>query len=353
MLSELLQSYQGKKVFLTGHTGFKGAWLMTWLRHLGAIVKGYSLPPDTDALYLYLDSFENDESVFADIRHADILSRELLSFQPDIIFHLAAQPLVRASYDIPTDTFDINVSGTSNLLNAVRLYGRPCRVVVTTTDKVYENQEWHYPYRESDRLGGHDPYSASKACTELVCASYKSSFFSNGSGIELVTARAGNVIGGGDMAKDRIIPDIVRALYKNESIQVRNPFSIRPWQHVLEPLNGYLELGISNQYSHGKEWDAFNFGPHNDDVLSVQQLAEIAIAKWGSGTIEYPSLSHQPHEAHLLRLDINKTISMLEWKPRLTSQEAIQWTIDWYQKAQREDKNALVLSQIKSYMELL
>ena len=226
-------------------------------------------------------------------------------------------------------------------------------IVVITTDKVYENREWHYPYRESDRLGGHDPYSASKACTELVCASYKSSFFVKGSGIELITARAGNVIGGGDMAKDRIIPDIVRALYKNEPIPIRNPFSIRPWQHVLEPLNGYLELGISNQYTNDKEWNAFNFGPHNDDVLSVQQLAEIAIEKWGSGTIIHPTLSQQPHEAHLLKLDINKTISMLQWKPRLTAQEAIQWTIDWYQKAQSEDKNSLLLSQIKSYMELL
>lgn len=353
MSIKLNQQYQGKRVFITGHTGFKGAWLMTWLKYLGANVKGYSLPPDVDALYRDLPSHSNDESIFADIRNADILARELISFQPDIVFHLAAQPLVRASYNIPTDTFDINVSGTSNLLNAVRLYNKSCRVIVITTDKVYENKEWHYPYRETDRLGGHDPYSASKACTELVCASYKSSFFTKGSGIELITARAGNVIGGGDMAKDRIIPDIVRALYKNESIQIRNPHSIRPWQHVLEPLNGYLELGVSSHYRHEKEWDAFNFGPYNEDVLSVQQLADIAIDSWGKGTITSPELSTQPHEARLLKLDINKTISVLEWRPRLSAKEAVQWTIDWYKKAQVEDKHKLVVSQIQSYMELL
>jgi CDP-glucose 4,6-dehydratase len=241
---------------------------------------------------------------------------------------------VRLSYEIPSDTFAINAIGTAYVVDAVRKLTKPCAVVLITTDKVYENREWHYPYRETDRLGGYDPYSASKACAELIISSYRNSFF-NPEGYSkhlksIASARAGNVIGGGDWAKDRIIPDIVRALSKNESIEVRNPNAVRPWQHVLEPIGGYLHLGTKMVDDPIKYANAWNFGPLAEDNLTVGSLVEIAIKAWGKGDYKTPILTNQPHEAGLLKLDISKTVSELGWQPKYNSRKAIELTLEWY-----------------------
>ncbi|TDN35802.1 CDP-glucose 4,6-dehydratase [Hymenobacter sp. UV11] len=338
---DLQATYQGKKVFLTGHTGFKGAWLLQWLRLLGAEVKGYALAPEqAEDLYNLLAGDTLCESVIADLRDAVRLEQEILSFQPDFIFHLAAQPLVRLSYEIPAATFTVNAIGTAHVLDAVRKLAKPCSVVLITTDKVYENKEWLYPYRETDRLGGYDPYSASKACAELVINSYTQSFFNPATFEQhqkgIASARAGNVIGGGDWAKDRIIPDIVRALRTSQPVTVRNPQAVRPWQHVLEPLGGYLLLGAQlagKPLEYGGSW---NFGPYAEDNKVVEELVQAALRIWGSGTYEKPVLTGQPHEAGLLKLDISKAVSQLSWKPQYTADAAIAETLHWYKFYQEE-----------------
>lgn len=346
--------YKNKKVFLTGHTGFKGSWMLAWLHELGAIVKGYSLAPENPFdLYNSINGDLLCESIIADIRDKRKIEDEILSFQPDFIFHLAAQPLVRLSYEIPSETFEVNAIGTANLLGALRKLEKQCSVVLITTDKVYENLEWHYPYRESDRLGGYDPYSASKACAELVINSYRNSFFNKNDYDKhlkaLASARAGNVIGGGDWAKDRIIPDIVRALQKNEIIQVRNPKSIRPWQHVLEPISGYLHLGLKLVENPTKYAESWNFGPYAEDNLLVEDLVKKAIEIWGHGEYKTPTLSNQPHEAGLLKLDINKSINELNWKPKWNAQTAIQNTLNWYFNYLPELSYSQVLNDINVY----
>ncbi len=330
--------YKNKNVFLTGHTGFKGSWMLAWLNKLGANVKGYSLVPENEFdLYNSMNGDSLCESVIADIRDRKKLEKEILSFQPDYIFHLAAQPLVRLSYEIPSETFEVNAIGTANILNAVRLLEKSCNVVLITTDKVYENFEWHYPYRENDRLGGYDPYSASKACAEIVISSYKNSFFNINSYDKhkkgIASARAGNVIGGGDWAKDRIIPDIIKALRKKETIIIRNPKSIRPWQHVLEPLSGYLQLGVKLLENPVKFTGAWNFGPFAEDNLMVEELVFKAIKVWGHGDFSIPINLNQPHEAGLLKLDINKSLNELKWKPKWNASEAIEKTLNWYQES--------------------
>ncbi len=339
--------YKNKKVFLTGHTGFKGSWMLAWLHQLGAVVKGYSLAPEnTFDLYHTMQGDLLCESIIADIRDKQKLENEIISFQPDFIFHLAAQPLVRLSYEIPSDTFSVNAIGTAHVLDAVRKLTKPCIVVLITTDKVYENLEWHYPYRETDRLGGYDPYSASKACAEIVINSYRNSFFNPKNYIEhqkcLASARAGNVIGGGDWAKDRIIPDIVRALQNKETISVRNPKSIRPWQHVLEPVGGYLHLGLKLLEDPIAYANAWNFGPYAEDNLYVEDLVKTAIQIWGQGEYQSPTLINQPHEAGLLKLDINKSINELNWKPKWNAKIAIEKTLNWY-KASSESINSIDL----------
>jgi CDP-glucose 4,6-dehydratase len=328
-------TYKNKKVFLTGHTGFKGAWLLARLYQLGASVKGYALEPLTKQDLFYSIKGETIcESVIADIRDKERLKKEILDFQPDFIFHLAAQPLVRLSYEIPVETFDVNVLGTANLLDAVRFLDKPCNIVCITTDKVYENKEWHYPYRENDRLGGYDPYSASKAAAEIAVSSYRSSFFNpkeyDKHQKSVAVARAGNVIGGGDWSKDRIIPDIVRALNDKKPIVVRNPNAVRPWQHVLEPLSGYLLLGVKMIENAIKYADAYNFGPYLEDTLTVENLVKIAIQQYGYGHYETPTQTNQPHEAGLLKLDINKAINELDWRPKWSANKAIEKTINWY-----------------------
>jgi len=328
-------AYRNKKVFLTGHTGFKGSWMLAWLHELGAIVKGYALAPNQEnALYTGIQGDLLCDSVISDIRNKERLESALLTFQPDFIFHLAAQPLVRLSYEIPLETWEVNVLGTACLLEAVRKLEKPCVVVLITTDKVYENKEWHYPYRESDRLGGYDPYSASKAGAELVIASYRNSFFNPSTHHlhkkSIASARAGNVIGGGDWAKDRIIPDIVRALQKGEEVIVRNPNSVRPWQHVLEPLAGYLQLALKMEQEPIRFSQAWNFGPFQQDSITVEELVTIAINLWGSGKYVTPAQKSQVHEATLLKLDISKTVEELGWSPKWSAREAIEKTIGWY-----------------------
>lgn len=358
MLAELKKTYEGKKVFLTGHTGFKGSWMLKTLQLLGAKVKGYALAPQTENdLYYLIDGDQICESVIADLREREVLKNAILDFQPDFIFHLAAQPLVRLSYEIPSETFEVNAIGTANLLDGVRLLAKKCSVVLITTDKVYHNNEWEYPYRENDRLGGYDPYSASKACTELVIDSYKNSFFNiNKIAIHqkgIAIGRAGNVIGGGDWSKDRLIPDIAKALSKNEEIIIRNPRSVRPWQHVLEPVIAYLCLGMNLETDPVKFGTAFNFGPYATDALPVSEMLKLALNSWGSGSYKVEQVENQPHEAGLLKLDISKAINELEWKPKMNAGMAVSTTMDWYKSFSEipEKISELTSKQIITYLE--
>ncbi|MFN8294926.1 MAG: CDP-glucose 4,6-dehydratase [Chitinophagales bacterium] len=348
--------YQNKKVFVTGHTGFKGAWLAVILKELGAVSKGYSLEPENDnSLFQIIKEYSNTESIINDIRNKEILEREILEFNPDFIFHLAAQSLVTKSYQTPAETFEINVVGTANLLECVTKLKKKCTVVVITTDKVYENKEQHILYNEEDTLGGYDPYSASKAATELVVSSFRNSFFNtakfNHHQKALASARAGNVIGGGDWSSNRIIPDIIRALSENQIIAVRNPDAVRPWQHVLEPLFGYLLLGLLLDTDYSTYSKAYNFGPMPQDHLTVKEIVESAIKIWGAGQWEDTHNINQPHEANLLQLDITRAINELQWSPKLSAQDAVNWTVDWYKQPKEEQLNFTV-SQIKTYLSL-
>lgn len=334
---KLKDTYSQKKVFITGHTGFKGSWILKTLTLLGADVKGYALEPNTsNDLFNLINGEKICNSVIADIRDKKRLENEILNFQPDFIFHLAAQPIVRLSYKIPAETFEVNVIGTANVLDCVRLINKKCNVVIITTDKVYYNYEWVYPYRETDRLGGYDPYSASKACTELLIDSYRNSFFNTNNYNKhlkaLAVARAGNVIGGGDWSADRLVPDIVRSLYENKLITIRNPNAIRPWQHVIEPINGYLLLGLKLEKDPIRFSQAFNFGPESEDTFSVEEMVKLAIKQWGDGDYKIENEEDQPHEAGILKLDINKAKSELSWQPLMNSEDAIKSTIMWYYK---------------------
>ncbi len=347
-MNSLAQVFKDKKVFLTGHTGFKGSWLLTWLHQLGAEVKGYALEPENSFdLYNSINGNSLCQSVIADVRDKERLKKELLSFQPDFIFHLAAQPLVRLSYEIPVETFAVNAMGSAHLLDALRFVEKPCVAVMVTTDKVYHNNEKTWFYKEEDKLGGYDPYSASKAAAEIMISSYRDSFF-NPSKYEqhkksVAVARAGNVIGGGDWATDRIIPDIIKALSRNETITVRNPNAVRPWQHVLEPLHGYLVLA-AHQAQHPAQFaTAYNFGPYPEDNLTVKELAEKSIQIWGSGNYHTPEILNARHEATLLHLDINKSLQELDWKPKLNAGEAIELTLNWYKQFNNNPADAILL----------
>jgi CDP-glucose 4,6-dehydratase len=351
-----LNTFKGKRVFVTGHTGFKGSWLVAWLHLLGAEIKGYALAPEHErGIFNILEGSSLCESVIGEIRDQEKLSAAITSFQPDFVFHLAAQPLVRYSYIEPAETFDINVIGTANVLNAIRLLPASCAVVIVTTDKVYENNEWWYPYREVDPLGGYDPYSASKACAEIVVNSFRQSFFNvrklTEHGKAIASARAGNVIGGGDWSDDRIIPDIVKSLQSKKTIQVRNPKAIRPWQHVLEPIYGYLLLAKGLVDRPTVFSGAYNFGPLPSDFLPVENLVQHAISCWGTGDYETPDQTNQPHEAGILKLDISKAIKQLAWIPKLNSGQSIEWTIDWYKKSPMAQRD-YTYSQIKQFQAL-
>ena len=332
--------WKGKKVFLTGHTGFKGSWLALWLAEMGASVTGYALAPPTEPSNFVVSRVEETlaEHVEADLRDFDKLAASIRDAKPDVIFHLAAQPLVRLSYREPRETFDINVMGTVNLLESIRLAGHPCTVVVITSDKCYENREHVWGYRECDAMGGYDPYSASKGAAEIVTSSYRRSFFHPARtaehGVRLASARAGNVIGGGDWAEDRIVTDIARCLSEGRAVPVRNPQAIRPWQHVLEPLGGYLLLAerLHDGQNPERFCDGWNFGPLAGNEATVRRLADAFVKEWGSGSWEDQSHGAHPHEAGILRLAIEKAISQLEWSPRWDFDETVRRTSAWYRR---------------------
>lgn len=357
MRNNLSSIYKGKNIFLTGHTGFKGSWMSVWLEMLGANVKGYALKPEKKSLYNQISkSLSNHHSIIGDIRNHKSLERELLEFQPDFIFHFAAQPLVRYSYKKPIETFETNVMGTVNLLEASRKLNKRCSIVCVTTDKVYHNIEKKYAYNEEDKLGGYDPYSASKAASEIVIESYRLSFFNANDfkkhKIALASARAGNVIGGGDYAEDRIVPDLFRGLSKSETVIVRNPDAVRPWQHVLESLYGYLLLG-THLYNEPKKFSlAYNFGPNKKDVSSVASLVKSAIATWGNGFYKTVKPTNAPHEAGHLMLDNSKAKKMLSWQPKWNAKQTIEKTMMWYKRSLERNCNVeeLCKRDIKEYL---
>lgn len=333
-LSDLKECFNKKRVLVTGHTGFKGSWLISILNNFGAIIKGYALLPENDEnLYSAIEGNKICDSEINDIRNKAALTNAVLNFEPDFIFHLAAQPLVRVSYTNPSETFEVNTIGTANLLDSVRLLEKKCIAILITTDKVYQNIESVHYYIESDRLGGYDPYSASKACCELVIDSYRNSYFNtenyNQHLKSIAVARAGNVIGGGDWSRDRLIPDIIKALVTNKVVTIRNPTAIRPWQHVLEPLFGYLELAFNLTKDPVKYAQAYNFGPNPEDEISVEEMVKMSLRIWKSGTYSIEK-NDDLHEAGLLMLDVGKALAELNWRPVLSTQEAIDRTLHWY-----------------------
>ena len=358
MLVDFTSTYRNKRVFLTGHTGFKGSWMSVWLSMLGANVKGYALKPEKRSLYNQIfPHLKKHESVFADIRNQKKLTKELLAFQPDFIFHMAAQAIVRKSYYIPVETFETNAIGTANLLDSVRSLKRKCIVIILTTDKVYSNNEKGIPFSESDSLGGHDPYSASKAAAEIITDSFRLSFFNPDTFAlhkkSVATARAGNVIGGGDYSVDRILPDIFRALSKNVLIPVRNPNAVRPWQHVLEPLSGYLTLGACMNENPVKFSTSFNFGPLQKDSLKVIEVVNMSIMRWGSGKYKIIKKENKsPHEAGILKLNISKAKKEIGWKPKWNSEYAIEKTIQWYKNSinKKSDIYYLCMNEINDFI---
>ncbi len=323
--------WRDRRVFLTGHTGFKGSWLSLWLQSLGATVRGYSLPPPTTpSLFEEASVAHGMESIKGDIRDGEALRKALVEFSPDVVIHMAAQPLVRLSYAEPVDTYATNVMGTVNLLEAVRSSPTVRAVVNVTTDKCYENREWVWGYRETDPMGGFDPYSSSKGCAELVTSAYRQSFLHKGSAA-LASARAGNVIGGGDWALDRLVPDILRAFERNEPVNLRNPQATRPWQHVLEPLSGYLTLA-ERLHDDGQAFaEAWNFGPADRDARPVDWIVKRLARAWGSGaTWEVHADSNALHEAQFLKLDCSKAHQRLNWSPRWTLEIALDKIVAWH-----------------------
>lgn len=342
--------WAGRRVFLTGHTGFKGGWLALWLRELGAEVYGYALPAATEpSLWQAARLHELAPGTLADIRDAQRLADAVTAFAPEIVLHLAAQPLVRESYRTPAETYATNVMGTLNLLEAVRKCDSVCAVVVVTSDKCYENREWLWPYREQDSLGGHDPYSSSKACTELLCASWRESFLRE-AGVALATARAGNVLGGGDWSADRLVPDILRAWQTGESLTLRYPQAVRPWQHVLEPLHGYLALAQALVEQGEAVASAWNFGPDAEGLVSVGDLVDRLARHWPGEARWSVDAAVQPHEAGLLSLDSAKARAKLDWRPRWALQQALERTLDWHQAWQAgEDMQTFSRAQIAAY----
>jgi len=356
---ELKSFFESKKIFITGHTGFKGSWLTLWLHILGADIKGYSLKPEENSIYYRINGDNICDSIIADIRDIEKLKKEILDFQPDYIFHLAAQPLVTESYLNPLYTFEVNAQGTANVLEVMRHLNKPCIGVMITTDKVYENREADYHYKEDDKLGGYDPYSASKACAEIIISSLRNSFFNptdySTHKKSISVGRAGNVIGGGDWAKDRIIPDTIRAFMENKPVYLRNPGSIRPWQHVLDPLYGYLLLAVKQTQDPEKFSDAFNFGPDKVDFFTVEDIAKKAIEYWGSGSIIKNGTKNGFHEAGLLQLDNAKARNTLGWLPSMNGLSAVKATIDWYKLVQAgsDTPRQITAKQINDYMQSL
>lgn len=344
--------YYGKRVFLTGHTGFKGSWLAFWLTKMGAIVKGYSLAPQTMPNHWNLLNLDI-ESVYGDIRNGELLETEIKKFQPDIVFHMAAQAIVRYSYDYPVETYETNVMGTLKLFEACRKVDSVSAIINVTSDKCYDNKEWVYGYRENDPMGGYDPYSSSKGCSEILTSSYRNSYWNtNNYGLThkvlLASCRAGNVIGGGDWAQDRLIPDIVKAVTKGEDLLIRSPYATRPWQHVLDPLSGYLLVGqklLEEQKLFAKAW---NFGPSDEGCLFVKDVLEQMQKYWSEIKVTYDK-SAQPHEARLLKLDCSQAHIELQWKPAWTSELVFMKTAIWY-KEYIQSQTVQTSTQIDEYI---
>jgi len=351
-MKELItNTYKGKKVFITGHTGFKGSWLALWLSHLGADVTGYALKPNTNpSIFNEINLASKIHHIVGDIRDEAGLAEAVKKAQPEFVFHLAAQPLVSVSYDDPKYTFETNTMGLINLFEAVRKVDSVKVFVNVTSDKCYENMEKDYAYIETDKMGGYDPYSCSKGVSELITNSYRNSFFKD-TDVALASARAGNVIGGGDWSKDRLVPDCVKALSENKDITIRNPIAVRPWQHVLDPLMGYLFLGAKMAKDNKKFNEGWNFGPKKDSVLNVEQIVSKVIENWGSGKYIVDG-SQKFHEAKLLQLNIDKATKELGWTPVFDCNEAVAETVSWYKNFY--DKTGSVydfsINQIKSYM---
>ncbi len=348
--------YRDKKVLITGHTGFKGSWLCILLNYLGAKVYGYALTPPTDPSLFEKANIENiiEKSYIGDIRNYDLLKKVLLEVNPDIIIHMAAQPLVRESYKNPKETYEINVMGTVNLFDAIRFSKSVRAVVNVTTDKCYENKEWYWGYRENEPMGGYDPYSNSKGCSELVTASFRNSFFNpenySTHKVAIASARAGNVIGGGDWAEDRLIPDFIKAITNNKKVLIRSPFAIRPWQHVLEPLSGYLTLA-AKLYSEGVKYaSAWNFGPNDEDAKNVEWITNKICQLWkDNASYEIDSNIH-PHEANYLKLDCSKAKSILNWYPVWNIETTLLKIVEWNKGYKNEqDPYSLCLNQIKDF----
>ncbi len=351
--------WKGKKVLVTGHSGFKGSWLCLWLLELGADVIGFSLPPDNEKSLFYLLGIEKFISHnIGDIRNKDSINYLITQTKPDIIFHLAAQPIVRTSYSKPVLTWETNVMGTVNLLDCLKDIDHECSTVFITTDKVYKNQEWTYGYREIDELGGHDPYSSSKAASEIAIESWRSSFCVNNNGqnskLFIASARSGNVIGGGDWAKDRIIPDVIRSLKDNRNVLVRNPNSTRPWQHVLEPLGGYLSLAKALLSDKGNRdlTSSFNFGPKTESNRTVRDLVNTTFKYW-DGKMSASIKSNSLHESNLLNLSIDKAYKYLGWYPFWNFNITVEKTINWYKKVLTEEESPLCACKhdLKSYQD--
>jgi CDP-glucose 4,6-dehydratase len=331
--------YRAKRILVTGLTGFKGIWLGMWLLHLGADVMGLALPPEEDALGRWPLLDRHLRWVCGDIGDYSIVARAVAQYQPEMIFHLAAQPLVRRSYREPIATFATNVMGTVHVLEAARQTPTVQAVLVVTSDKCYENREWAWGYRECDAFGGHDPYSASKGCAEIVTAAYQRSFCADSGALQIASARAGNVIGGGDWAADRLVPDLVRGILAGRPIVLRCPQSTRPWQHVLEPLSGYLLLGERLVVEGSRFASGWNFGPVDTDSLTVQELARQVVKLWGRGEIIVDAESTGPHEARYLRLDSSKAVTELGWRPLLSPTERVGRTLEWYMAWQQDPES--------------
>jgi CDP-glucose 4,6-dehydratase len=348
--------WHGKRVFLTGHTGFKGSWLSIWLMKLGAEVSGYALdPPTNPSLYDIAGLEKRMRSTIGDIRDRESIKKALAVAHPEIVIHMAAQPLVRLSYAEPLLTYETNVMGTANLLEAIRGCESVRSIVIITTDKCYDNKEWPWGYRENESLGGYDPYSSSKACAEIVTAAYRSSFFNpkdygSKHHVAVATARAGNVIGGGDWAEDRLVPDIVRSIAEGKKVLIRSPYAIRPWQHVLEPLSGYLLLA-QRLYENGCDYaEAWNFGPYDSDARPVQWIVESLCAAWSGAKGYEIDKNPQPHEATYLKLDCSKAWARLGWHPTWSLQEALGKIVEWNLAHLRgDDMYKMTVAQIAEY----
>ena len=347
------QYWSGKKVFLTGHTGFKGSWLSLWLASMGAKVTGYSLAPNTTPNLFEVLAIDSliEKSHIADIRDLAGLQKAMAEAKPDVVIHMAAQPLVRYSYVNPVDTYATNVMGTVHVLESTRTIESARATVVVTTDKCYENKEWVWGYRENEPMGGYDPYSNSKGCAELVTSAYRQSYFSSPSSINKVaSARAGNVIGGGDWSEDRLIPDAIKAFEANKPLMIRNPLATRPWQHVLEPLSGYLILAKA-LYEQGSSFaSGWNFGPRDEDNRSVQEVVDLLISNWSNSARWEKEGEDQPHEAHLLKLDCSKARSQLGWIPKWSLETTTQKIVEWQKAFQaKENMQEVSLAQINEY----